>query len=118
MAAGTIGLFLYVIRSEEVEVARTMAVNALVGFQIYYLWGLLLMQKKRERNMRAYLPLISSTVAILALQTLLTYIPWMQGIFFTAPLDTQDWLKINAVAMAIALWIMIEKRLFPGDSRI
>lgn len=118
MAAGTIGLFLYEIRSGEVEVARTMAVNALVGFQIYYLWGLLLMQKKREHDSRAYLPLIGSTVAILTLQTLLTYTPWMQGIFLTASLDVQDWLKINAVAIAIALWIMIEKRLFPGSSRI
>lgn len=118
IASGTIGLFLYEIRSGEVVAARTMTINTLVGFQIYYLWGLLLVQKKSERSIRAYLPLIVSTVSILALQTLFTYTPWMQGIFLTVPLSVEDWLKINAAATGILVWIVIEYRLFPKGSHV
>lgn len=111
IAGGTIGLFLYEAPSNQITVARTIAINTLVSFQIYYLWGLLLVQKN-ERNIPAYLPLIFSTVAILALQALFTYTPWMQSIFKTAALDVRDWFEINLVAGSIFVWVVIEHRVF------
>lgn len=112
IAGGTIGLFLYEIDREKIEIARTIALNTLVAFQIYYLWGLLLIQKKQTNHLRAYLPLVLSTIAILALQTLFTYTPWMQTLFHAAPLDIQAWFTINAVALSIFIWIIVERKLF------
>lgn len=118
IALGTIGLFLYKIHIGEINHARTIAVNLLVGFQIYYLWGLLLAQRKYKRGMHTYLPLIISTLAILVLQILFTYMPWMQHIFLTAPLALNDWVTINMIALSIFIWVIVEHRFFSKRSHV
>lgn len=111
ITAGTIGLFLYEMRTGSIDTARTIAVNTLVAFQVYYLWGLLLVQKKAERGIKPYAPLFISTIAIIILQLTLTYAPWMQNIFATTHLSLRDWGEVNAVAAIILVWILVERYL-------
>lgn len=109
IAACTIGLFFYEMRYGDVDTARTIAVNTLVSFQVYYLWGLLLTQRKyKNMNLGSYLPTIISTVSIIILQLLFTYTPWMQSIFSTTALSLETWIEINAVAVSIVVWLVIE----------
>lgn len=110
ISSGTIGLFLYELQAGDLATARTVAIHTLVWFQIYYLWGMLWVQKKSSAGIKPYAALIISTIAIVVLQLLLSYLPWMQHVFNTAPLEISAWLKINAVAASITLWVVFEHR--------
>ena len=111
IAGGTISLFLYEMDSvADTATARTMAVNVLVFFQIYYLWGLFPLQNKPT----ALMPVTLATLGVLLFQLGFTYIPWMQGVFDTAPLDGAAWLKVIVVASAILIWLRI-KRIFSQE---
>jgi calcium-translocating P-type ATPase len=117
ISAGTIGLFLHEMQTGDLSTARTVAIHTLVWFQIYYLWGMLCVQKKSSKGIKPYAPLIISTITIIALQLLLSYLPWMQRLFGTTPLDAAAWLKINAVAVTIAIWIIVEYRMISRRRR-
>jgi len=108
IAFGTIGLFLYVMQhTSDTAAARTIAVNVLVFFQIYYLWGMFPLQTK----LSGLMPVVLASVGVLLFQLGFTYIPWMQGIFITAPLDGTAWLKVITVSAVILLWLIVERRL-------
>lgn len=102
----TLCLFLYEMRSGNIALARTMAVNMLVFFQIYYLWGLFPLHKQ----MANLLPVTFATLGVLLFQLAFTYIPWMQGIFITASLGMAAWLKIVTVSAVILIWLKIQQR--------
>lgn len=107
IATGTIGLFLYEMQhTADTAAARTIAVNVLVFFQIYYLWGMFPLQNK----LSGLMPVILATAGVLLFQLGFTYIPWMQGIFATAPLDGTAWLKIVTVSAVIFIWLWAERR--------
>ncbi len=107
IAAGTIGLFLYEMQhTGDTASARTAAVNVLVFFQIYYLWGMFPLQNR----LSALMPVILATVGVLLFQLGFTYIPWMQKIFATAPLDGTAWLKIITVSAVIFVWLWAQRR--------
>lgn len=107
IAAGTIGLFLYEMHQMfDTVSARTVAVNLLVFFQIYYLWGMFPLQNK----LSGLTPVILATTGVLLFQMGFTYIPWMQGIFATAPLDETAWFKVVTVSAVIFVWLWAERR--------
>lgn len=111
IAGGTIGLFLYEMhRVSDIAAARTIAVNVLVFFQIYYLWGLFPLQKK----LASLMPVILATVGVLLFQVAFTYISWMQDIFATASLDGTAWLKIVTVSAVIFIWLWVERVISQG----
>ncbi len=114
ITVGVIGLFLYEMTPGDINKARTFAVNTLVAFQIYYLWSMLLTENNLTYSLKAYITPLLSTVAIIILQGLFTYAPWMQSIFLTAPLNAHDWLIISATSSSIALWMLVEQRLSPS----
>lgn len=106
IAGGTIGLFLYEMKiATETALARTIAVNTVVFFQIYYLWGVFPLQ----RHWTSLRPAVFTSVGVLLFQLAFTYIPWMQGIFATAPLNGMAWLKVITVSAVIFAWLWIER---------
>lgn len=113
IATGTIGLFLYEMqRTGDIAEARTIAVNVLVFFQIFYLWGMLPAQKKLIHMT----PALLAITGVLVLQLAFTYMPWMQDIFTTSALGINEWLKLIIVSSVILLWLFIERRWRKGGS--
>lgn len=106
IALGTIGLFLFEMQSVgNTMLARTIAVNVLVFFQIYYLWGTFPVQRK----VSSLMPVFLATAGVLVFQMVFTYVPWIQGIFVTASLSATDWLKLATVSSAIFFWLWAAK---------
>ena len=94
-----------------VEFARTMAVNALVMGQIFYLLN------ARSFTKPAYTldGLFGSRVVMIAigaclgLQLLFTYAPFMNTLFGTEALDAGAWARCVAVGLGIFVLVEIEK---------
>lgn len=110
IAMGTIALYSYVAASSgDTAVARTAAVNVLIGFQVWYLWGLFPKRTKRSEGLvRHYAPVLLATLSTILLQLAFCYAPWMQDIFATKPLDVSHWLTILLASSAIIFWQKVE----------
>jgi magnesium-transporting ATPase (P-type) len=113
--AGTYGLFLLAWDwGLSIEEARTLAVNALVAMQVFYLFnvrylGVPSLTFEGVVGTRAVLIAIG---AVTALQFLFTYAPIMHTLFETRPLTSPQGLLTIAVAMAGFTIIETEKALW------
>lgn len=114
LVTGTFGLFVWEREhGATIEVARTTAVNALVMFEILYLfsvrrfWGLALTRAGLMGN-----PYVWYAIAILlVLQMAFTYLEPMQLLFASAPITWDAWLRIILVASSVVLLVEGEKLL-------
>jgi potassium/sodium efflux P-type ATPase len=106
------GLFLWVqAQGASLEVARTAAVNALVGGEIVYLFN--------SRYLRASSlnpgvlfgnPYVLLAVLLVSLfQMLFTYAGFMNTLFSTAALDFDTWARIGVMAIGVFLLVELEK---------
>ncbi|MEV6235608.1 HAD-IC family P-type ATPase [Lentzea sp. NPDC051838] len=90
------------------EVARTVAVNVFVGAQIAYLANCRSLEKWRPGTGPNRWLLVG--VALTAgLQLLLTYVPFMNSLFHTAPLGWQPWLVVLILSAAAYVVVELEK---------
>lgn len=95
----------------DVETARTAAVNTLVMFEIFYLFN------TRRFHSSALSGLFSreakavwiAIVLVLLLQALFTYLPIMQFLFRTQALTLETWGLVVALSASIFLLIELEK---------
>jgi P-type Ca2+ transporter type 2C len=96
--------------------ARTTAVNALVMGQIFYL----LNARFFDRPAFTFDGLFGSRVVLLAiavclgLQLLLTYVPFMNVLFGTEPLDAVGWMYCVGVGVAVFVLVEFEKMVRRG----
>jgi len=110
--AGIYGLFLWArSRGLSIEEGRTLAVNALVAMEVFYLFnvrylGLPSLTLEGVIGTRAVLIAVG---AVTPLQLLFTYAPFMQTLFETRPLTISQGLLTVAVAIAVFAIIEIEK---------
>lgn len=96
---------------DDVETARTAAVNTLVMFEIFYLFN------TRRFHSSALSGLFSreakavwiAIVLVLLLQALFTYLPIMQFLFRTQALTLETWGLVVALSASIFLLIELEK---------
>ncbi|MBY0576175.1 MAG: cation-transporting P-type ATPase [Gallionellaceae bacterium] len=112
MVAGALGFFLWEqARGESVEVARTVAVNALVMGEIFYLFNcrFLLTPSHGLRNFTESRPVLISIGAVAALQALFTYLPLFQKLFGTVAIDALAWWRILLFGVALFVIVEIEK---------
>jgi magnesium-transporting ATPase (P-type) len=112
LVVGTSGLFLGA-RADGATLAtsRTIAMNTLVMFEAFYLIN--------SRHILAPVltleGLVGNRVALLAilavvtLQLLMTYTPFMQRVFGTAPLSAADWARVVLVAACVLPLVELEK---------
>ncbi|MFP5505940.1 MAG: cation-transporting P-type ATPase [Gammaproteobacteria bacterium] len=112
LVAMSYGTFLWVLEQGlALEVARTAAVNALVGGEIVYLFNSRYLRAS-SLNLAA---LLGSRYVLLAvalvslLQLLFTYAGFMHTLFHTAPLPLEVWLPIGVMALAVFLLVEMEK---------
>jgi len=111
MLVGAYGVFLWEEqRTGSIEAARTAAVNVFVMVELFYLFNC----RSLERSM-FHLGVFSNVwiwggvSAMVGLQLLLTYVPAMNHLFRTEPIDGLAWLLILATAIAVYLIVGAEK---------
>jgi len=112
IVTGTFGLFLWErMHGETIEHARTVAVNTLVMFEIFYLFN----SRKIEAPIINFEGFAGNRYALFAVVLLLlfqlafTYLPVMQTLFHTVSISLDHWLWITLVAFSVLPLVEIEK---------
>ncbi|TVR79990.1 MAG: cation-transporting P-type ATPase [Rhodospirillales bacterium] len=110
--AGTLGLFLWETgRGVDVEIARTIAVNTLVFYQIFYLFNtrhMLQPVMNREGLFGNHYVLYAIGIAIV-LQMLFTYAPPFQLLFSTQAIGLEEWARILMITLPVFFLVELEK---------
>jgi magnesium-transporting ATPase (P-type) len=112
MVIGALGFFLWEqARGESIEVARTVAVNALVMGEIFYLFNcrFLLSPSHSLRGFTESRPVLISIFTVVVLQALFTYAPLFQQLFGTAAIDAAAWWRILLFGAVLFVAVEIEK---------
>ncbi|AOD23599.1 carbonate dehydratase [Rhodococcus sp. p52] len=112
MMVGSLGLFLWELdRGAPVEVARTLAVDAIVVAEMFYLLN---SRRIRDTVLTRDGPfgnryVLAAIAACAALQLLFTYAPFMQAIFGSAAISWADWGKVLAAGLLVFVVAEFEK---------
>ena len=92
--------------------ARTAAVNLFVVVEAFYLFSCRSLTHSAWRiGLFTNRWLIVGVLVQAIGQLAITYLPAMNAIFGTAPIDGAAWLRILAIAVAAALVVTVDKRL-------
>ncbi len=108
---GAFGLYeLALLAGTEIDHARTIAVNAIVMIEVFYLFNCRSLTRSMfqiglDTNRWVLLGVVGMTL----LQMLFTYAPFMNTLFQTAPLTLTDWLRVLGVSVVAYVIIEIEK---------
>ncbi|WP_295420748.1 cation-transporting P-type ATPase [Sulfurovum sp.] len=112
LMAGTFGLFIWEEQNgATIEHARTVAVNTLVIFEVFYLFNARYIHASSFslQGLTGNRYVLYAIALLLLLQAALTYLPAMNTLFGTAPLEPQVWLRIIAVASTLFFLVELEK---------
>jgi calcium-translocating P-type ATPase len=114
LTIGTIGLFSWMReQGMSIEEARTVAVNTLVMFEIFYLFN----ARYTTASVLNWKGLVGNRYVLYAIGLLLifqitfTYQPHFQMLFGTRGIDLSIWLRIVAVAASVLLLVELEKKI-------
>ena len=109
---GTTGLFLWEMQQGvTVEYARTVAVNTLVMFEIFYLFN----SRYISASVFTWAGLSGNRYLLLAIGTLIlfqlgfTYLKPMQSLFGTTSIELKLWLPIMLVSSSVLFLVELEK---------
>ncbi|MBU0480418.1 MAG: cation-transporting P-type ATPase [Proteobacteria bacterium] len=112
LVIGTFGLFLWErMHGVDIDRARTIAVNTLVMFEIFYLFNTRSLKTPiwRAGGFFANSTVFIAVVSVLAAQFLFTYLPFMQDLFSSVAISFDEWLRILMVTAPIMVIVEIEK---------
>jgi len=106
------GLFKWeLVNGASVEKARTMAVNVFVVIEAFYLFNARSFSRSPfDLGFTTNTWVIGGFVTMMVLQALFTYLPIMNTLFSSAPIDLTDWLKITACGIAVYAIVELDKR--------
>jgi len=112
MVAGTFGLFVWErLHGTDIETARTVAVNALVVAEIFYLLNVRFLSapvlNRKGLIGNRYVLLAIALVSLF--QLLFTYLPFMQQLFSTRGLEAVAWARILGFGVMLLLVVELEK---------
>ena len=112
MVSGTFGLFLWErMHNESIEHARTVAVNTIVMFEIFYLFN----SRQIENsifNMQSFFAnrfVFLAVIILLLFQIAFTYLGAMQTLFQTVAIELRHWLWIVLISFSVLPLVEIEK---------
>ena len=112
LMSGTFGLFIYEIeRGMSIEHARTVAVNTLVVFEIFYLFN----SRYIKDSIFNWAGLTGNRYVLIAISVLIilqlgfTYLGPMQSLFGTTAINLNIWLRILLIASSVLFLVEIEK---------
>jgi cation-transporting P-type ATPase F len=112
LVAGTWWIFeLELTGGASVAEARTAAVNLFVAVELFYLFSCRSLTRSAWRigvfsNRWVILGVLVQTAGQLAI----TYVPVMNGLFHTAPISLESWLRILGIALLASLVVAVDKR--------
>lgn len=109
---GTFGLFVWErAQGAEIEVARTVAVNVLVLFEVFYLFSCRFLRAPslNAAGLFGSRAVLTAIAVVLVLQALFTYAPPLHHLFGTAALDAAAWARIVLVASSVLVFVELEK---------
>ncbi|HEB82088.1 MAG TPA: cation-transporting P-type ATPase [Gammaproteobacteria bacterium] len=112
LMAGTFGLFLWEMdRGMSIEHARTVAVNTLVVFEIFYLFNSRYIKDSifNMAGLTGNRYVLIAAAILLLFQMGFTYFEPMQILFGTAALDMDIWLRIVLVSSTVLFLVELEK---------
>ncbi len=110
MLAGVYGVFLWELhRTDSILAARTAAVNVIVIAEIFYLFNCRSLERTMFHVGLFSNPWIWRGVAVMTtLQLLLTYVPAMNRLFHTAPIDGPAWGLVLAAGVTVYVVVEVE----------
>ena len=112
MMSGTIGLFLWEMAKEvSIEHARTVAVNTLVMFEIFYLFNARYITGSvfSRAGLTGNRYVLIAIGILIVFQLCFTYLTPMQTLFGTTAIDFILWLRIILVASSVLFLVELEK---------
>jgi len=125
LAVGVVALFLWeVARGNSLETARTVAVNALVMGEMFYLFNCryLLAPVRNWQDFSGNRYVLLSIAVLVVIQLAFTYLPFMQQMFGVVALDAAAWAFIAAFGVLLFFAIELEKLairlLFRGNGSV
>lgn len=112
LLVGTFGLFEWE-RSlgASLDAARTVAVNTLVAGEIVYLFNCRRITEKSwtRDGLFGSRPVLIAVALVVGFQLLFTYLPVMQMLFHTTPIDLEAWSRIILFALCLFILVELEK---------
>ena len=112
LVVGTFGLFIWVRdQGASIEAARTIAVNTLVMFEIFYLFSSRYISAN-VLNVDGFTGnryVLIAVLLLLIFQLCFTYLSPMQALFSTVAIDAGMWLRIIMVASSVLFLVELEK---------
>jgi len=112
LVIGTFGLFLWErMHDVPLEQARTIAVNTLVMFEVFYLFNIRSLKTSiwRAKGFFANKTVFVAVFTVLGAQLLFTYLPVMQNLFKSTSISANDWLRIILITLPVLLIMETEK---------
>ncbi|PHR53129.1 MAG: carbonate dehydratase, partial [Arcobacter sp.] len=109
---GTIGLFLWEMQEgHSIEYSRTVAVNTLVMFEIFYLFNTRYISAPvlNYKGFSGNRYVLIAILILIVFQLAFTYISPMQFLFGTMSIDFSAWLRIIVVSSSVLFLVEIEK---------
>jgi Ca2+-transporting ATPase len=117
--ACSFGLFLWETGvGSPLVVARTVAVNAVVVFEVFYLFSCRSLAAPAWRCGLGENKKLLLGVALMCLaQALFTYHPWMNRVFHSAPIGAEAWGRLFSVVAAAFAVVEVQKAFFGGGRK-
>jgi magnesium-transporting ATPase (P-type) len=112
LMSGTIGLYIWEIKQGmSIEHARTVAVNTLVMFEIFYLFNSRYLKNSvfNWAGLTGNRYVLIAIVILIFLQLGFTYLIPMQSLFGTTDIDLTVWLRIFLVSSSVLFLVEGEK---------
>lgn len=114
MVCGVFGLFLWERgQGADIETARTVAVNMLVVFEIFYLFSCRYLKAPvlSRQGLLGNPKVLWSVGLVMVMQLAFTYTPPMQLFFHSAPLSLDAWIRILLIGSSVLFLVELEKLL-------
>ena len=98
---------------DDVETARTMALNTLVAMEVFYLFSVRYLRAASItwEGIKGTQPVLIAVAIVLVLQAVVTYAPFMNGLFETRPLSLIQLAQCTLPGIALLVILEIEKRI-------
>jgi len=112
LMGGTMGLFLLEIQQgASIEYARTIAVNTLVVFEVFYLFNSRYIKDSvfNLAGLTGNKYVLLAIAILITLQLGFTYLGPMQSLFGTVAINLGEWLKIVVVSSSVLFLVELEK---------